>query len=141
MAGTTLKVLIRRITLEQNSNATTGAPLPFAIVRLTTAGTGGTALTPRPYDSTDAASGATGMTLPTVKGTEGVTLLEGVLTMRQTVAAAGTQPDDVWQWTQPANLKPIVIPAGTANGICLKLSSAIAAATGLCNIEFVELNY
>ena len=141
MAGASLPVRIRRIRIEQFANATTGAAMALSITRLSTAGTGGTAVTPRPFDTTDAAAGATAMTLPTVKGTETVSIFEMVLTMRQTVAAAGTQPDDFWEWTQLPNTKPIIIPAGAANGICIKNGTAIAAGTVIVTVELVETNF
>src|SRR5262245_59859384 len=74
MAGSSLNVYVHRIALYQLGLATTAAYGQINIFRLSTAGTGGTAFTPAPYDTNDAASGATSMTLPTVKGTEGVPL-------------------------------------------------------------------
>src|ERR1044071_6233690 len=72
MAGTTNPVFIRRIKIWKSVPATTAALIFFQLLRLTTAGTGGGTITPQQHDSTnDSAAGATAMTLPTVKGTEG----------------------------------------------------------------------
>jgi hypothetical protein len=133
MAGASLKVRIRRITVQQLAVVAAGNRIE--IVRLTTAGTGGGAVTARPYDTTDAAAGAAGMTLPTVKGTEGVFL--GSI-MPNMMTAVGTT--NRWEWTQRPNAKPIIIPTGTTNGIALKVSG-LAASTYDVEIEFVETAY
>jgi hypothetical protein len=141
MAGASLPVRIRRITIEQSANATTAALQVYAVLRLTTAGTGGTAVTPRPFDTADAASGATAMTLPTAKGTEGVELMRNAIILRQAISATATQLDDMVEWTQKPGQKPIIIPAGTTNGIAIKNLVATAAATMIVNVEFVETNF
>lgn len=141
MAGSTNHVRIRRITIEQSGNATTASVLSIIVVRLTTAGTGGSSVTPARYDNGDAASGATAMTLPSSKGTESTELQRTALLMRQTVATAGAQYDDKYEWVQSANVKPIIIPAGTSNGIAIKNLAAVAAATVTINVEFVEVPY
>jgi hypothetical protein len=133
MAGGTNKVRVRRITVQQVA-APAGANR-FEIYRVTTAGTGGTAITARPYDTSDAAAGAAGMTLPTVKGTEGVVL--GSL-LPQVITAAGTTAK--WEWRQHERGKPITIPAGTTNGIVLK-AIGLAATTYDFEIEFTESSF
>jgi hypothetical protein len=130
MAGGTNKVRVQRITVQQL--AVVAAANRFEIVRLTTAGTGGTAITARPYDTSDAAAGAAGMTLPGAKGTEGVFL--GSL-MPNMMTAVGTT--NRWEWTAGVASKPITIPAGTTNGIALKVSG-LAASTYDIEIMFVE---
>ena len=65
MAGASLRVGIRRITIYQRTAANTTRQVRFAVFRLTTAGTGGSAITPLPLDPASAASGATAATLPT----------------------------------------------------------------------------
>lgn len=139
MAGASLKVRIRRIRLDQAANATAGTIINFDIYRLSTAGTGGTVTTPRPMETTDAAAGATGMILPTVKGTESLQLWRMTFVLRQTVAAAGAQVDDMYEWVPAPNAKGIVIPAGTTNGIAIKNLAGLGAA-GSVNvvIDFVE---
>lgn len=133
MAGASLNLRIRRIRAVEIT-ATAGT-VRLEIVRLTTAGTGGTAVTARPFDTADAAAGAAGMTLPTVKGTEGVFLGSLVVGTYTAVGAA------YWQeWRQSPNGKPIVIPAGTANGIALKASGLAATAVDV-EIELVETSF
>jgi hypothetical protein len=140
MAGSSLKVRIRRIRWEQNGNATTGAIGNVELFRLTSAGTGGTAVTPRPFDTSDAAAGCTAMTLPTAKGTEGVLLARIAFAYRQTVATSGAQTNPVWEWTQLPGTKPLIIPAGTTNGIALKVSGNTGA-TVIINVELVETSF
>jgi hypothetical protein len=138
MAGASNYVRIHYIMVEQAANATTAAARAIELVRLTTAGTGGGAVTPRPFDTGDAAAGATAMTLPTVKGTEGVKLLRAHLLFRQAVAATAAQIDDIWEWTAHPRGKPIIIPAGAANGIAIKNVTATAAATANVTVIFTE---
>jgi hypothetical protein len=139
MAGASNYVRIRRIRVEQLASATTAAICNFQILRLTTAGTGGSVMTPRPWDSGDTAATATSMQVPTAKGTEGVELLRFAIAMRQAVSGTASPADDpVWEWAQLPGQKPLIIPAGTANGICVKNTTAVAAATVMVSVEFVE---
>lgn len=141
MAGSSLNVRIRKIRLEQSSNASTAGILTVQIWRLTTAGTGGTTVTARPLDSADSAAGATAMTLPTSKGTESVELIRTVLVFRQAVSATATQIDDAWEWVQQPNAKPLIIPSGTSNGIAVKNTTGTAGSGMTFNIEFVETSF
>lgn len=141
MAGSSKHVRIRRIRIEQQLNAGTASYSNIRVLRLTTAGTGGSSITPEEYDPGDAAAGATAMSLPSSKGTEGGALISTVLTFRQTIATSGTQPDDFFEWVQHPGQKPIIIPAGSANGIAIRNYSAIASASVTVNIEFVETDY
>ena len=142
MAGASLKVRIRYIRIEQVANATASTPTTIEIWRLSTAGTTpATTVTPRPFETTDVASGATGMTLPSVKGTESVAWRGLILPMRQTIAAAGSQVDGVFEWYQKLGQKPLIIAAGTANGIVIKNVAAVAGGSLMVNIEFVETSF
>lgn len=142
MAGASLKVRIRRITVYQVALATAAAFANLAIYRLTTAGTGGTALTPSPLESTDAASGATAMTLPTAKGTEGALIDFASPYLMQTVAASSQlmQPIAVWNF-DTIHSKPLIIPAGTSNGIAVKNIAAIPAAGVVIVVKFDESSF
>lgn len=141
-AGASLNVRVRRIRIEQGANATAVGFMNFEILRTTTAApTGGTAVTPGSFDTADAAAGATGRTLPTAKGTESTKLLDGTLIMRQALSATQTQPEEMYEWTQLPNAKPIVIAAGTTNGLVIKSLTGIAAATVRCTFEFVETSF
>src|SRR5436190_5578026 len=76
-AGASLKVRVHRIRIEQRASAAAVAVGLFQLLRTTTgAPTGGTAITPAPLDTADAASGAAARALPAVKGTEATQLME-----------------------------------------------------------------
>jgi hypothetical protein len=141
LAGSSLNLLIRRIYIEQATNATTVTGCSFELLRVTTAGTGGGAITPAKFNTADAAAGCTAMTLPTVKGTESTSMFRTSMIMRQAMLATGAQVDDAFQWDQSPYTGPIFIAAGTSNGIALKCISAVAAATVNVRFEIVETNY
>lgn len=141
MAGASLNVYITRIRVYQGGAATTATLGIINIHRLTTAGTGGGAVTPSPLDTSDAASGATAMTLPTVKGTEAAALHLGAHAFMQTTPVAGGDLT-LFDWDcDRLKVKPWRIPAGVANGIAVKMVSGIAAATAQVNVEFFEANH
>lgn len=138
MAGASLNVYIRRIWIWQTVAITTAAMTAWQLRRLTTAGTGGGTITPAPYELTDGASGATAMTLPTVKGSEGAFVLSGRALPIQTIPTSGQgQGLLLADINLDINLrsKTIRIPAGTANGVALKWQSA---STGL-SVEVAAL--
>jgi hypothetical protein len=138
MAGASLNVRIRRIIITQNAAAAAVGGLALRLFRLTTAGTGGGAVTPSKLDNADGAAGATAMTLPTAKGTEAVQVWGESL-----YAATGAIPmtRNRFEWLQVPNSKPIIIPAGTANGLAIKNATAVATATWDITVEFVETNF
>jgi hypothetical protein len=142
MAGASLNVYVRRIRLYQLAAATTVTVGQVNINRLTTAGTGGTAVTPAPLDTTDAASGATAMVLPTVLGTVG-TVIERVSayfvqTINASTPAGGLILDVDFD---RLHMKPLRIPAGITQGISVTLVTAIAGGTVLPVIEFTEASF
>jgi hypothetical protein len=141
MAGSTLNLYIRRVRIYQAGLATTAAIATIQLWRLTTAGTGGVANTPQPYDSTDAASGATGMTLPTAKGTETTHYVGVTAGFIQTVPTGGLNTLILDIDFDKLRIKCPRIPAGTANGFAIKNTTAIAAATVFPVIDFVEANF
>ena len=142
MAGASLVVRLRRVLIFQAGLAgavNTGA---FQLVRLTTAGTGGTAVTPGRVDNSDAAAGCTAMTLPTVKGTESTIIRQG----RIGVYAAqpsnpNAKPLEMWQENLSGRAKPFLIAAGTANGVAVKSMAAVAGLTVDVFAEVVETSY
>lgn len=142
MAGSSLRLRVRRIEVAQMGLATTGAFCQWAVYRLSTAGTGGGAITPQLLDPADAAAGATAMTLPTAKGTEGALLWSGATPMTQTITAtpAATNPILVLDFDD-ARRKPIHVAAGTSNGIALKNITAIAACTVVVTLWVTESNF
>ena len=142
MAGASLNVYIRRIRVTQLAAATTAAQVALVVTRLTTAGTGGTVVTPVAYDGNDSAAGATAMTLPTVKGTNGGTLWTEASYWYQTaptsVSGLGVLLDI--DFSRPRS-KSLRISAGVANGIAIQLQTAVAAATVIVAVEFSEANF
>jgi hypothetical protein len=137
MAGAGLNVRIRRIRVNQLAAAGGVNTIDLSIVRLTTAGTGGTVITPSKLDNGDAAAGATAMTLPTVKGTEGAILWDESMW----VGTAAIPPSNGrWEWVQHPGSKPIIIPAGATNGIAIK-NTALATATFSITVELVETSF
>jgi len=142
MAGASLKVRVRRIEITQLTLATTVTLMDVALLRLTSAGTGGTAVTPQVLDTADGASGATGMKLPTAKGTEGGNPGRSTMYMMQTLGVSATlgQPGLVWDFDRPRS-KPLVIPAGAANGLAIKNVTAVAAGNVTIQVWIDEANF
>jgi hypothetical protein len=143
MAGASLHVYVRLFLVTQSVVATTAALARLNIVRLTTAGTGGTVVTPSSFDTGDAAAGATGMTLPTVKGAEGASLWLQAAMYIQTVPTGGpaSAPTLFDRDYRNVRSKSIRIPAGAANGIAVKVTDAVAGANVVLMAEIVEANF
>lgn len=137
MAGASLNLRIRRIVIQQATGATSAAAGAIEVWRLTTAGTGGTAITPAKDDNGDGSSGATARSLTTAKGTESTRLFQANLVWRQTPPTGGGD-DTEWSWSPSPLMKPLIVPAGTANGLTIKVVTAIAGATANAWIEFTE---
>lgn len=141
-AGASLKVRIVKIHIEQSSNAAAAALASFSVFRTTTAApTGGTAVTPAPFDTSDAASGAAARTLPTAKGTETTELFRIHMPMRQAISTTQTQVDDQWEWQAADFSKSIIVPTGTTNGIVIKSNTAVGSAAVDVWFEFVETSF
>jgi hypothetical protein len=140
MAGSSLYVRIRRIAIMQKTAAGTAQVGEFDILRLTTAGTGGSALGINKADTADAAAGATAMSLPSSKGTEGLSVAFTSLLMSGSSTTVGTV-DTRAEWVAAPGTKGIVIAPGTSNGIAVKNNNAIASGTVTVVVEFVETSY
>jgi hypothetical protein len=141
MAGSSLHVLVRRIRLYQTVAATTANYDQFSLLRLTTAGTGGTALTPAPLDTSDSAAGCTAMTTPTAKGSESTQVGRMAAILEQTAPTAGASVV-LAEWDfEKLRGKALRIPSGTANGIALKNITASAGAQVQFEIIVSELNF
>lgn len=139
MAGASLPVQLRSIEMVQYALATTAEIKGIHLFRLSTAGTGGTNAPPQPHDPADTLA-CTGMTLPTAKGTEAATAL--LLPELHAVSALPYGPRSVWKWEQKPGVKPIIIPAGVANGIAFKtVSGGDAAMTIRIRVEVTEGNW
>jgi len=139
MAGSSLNIRLRRIWIYSATAPAAASPIQWDLLRLSSAGTGGGVVTARPMDASDAAAGATAMTLPTVLGATGVTLL----TIRKTLLPYASRNDGERNpvWEQQLGTKPFIIPAGVANGIVLKNNSPIATATVDVVVEFIEVAF
>jgi hypothetical protein len=137
-ADGTLYTRIKRIMVEQVVGATTATLAQLQIVRVSTAGTGGSAITARGLDAADS-YGGTIATLPTVKGTEGNILLQKRLQLLTTaqVAATTVNPNS-WEWQAMPNhgKKAITIGPTSTDGIVLKIVTGIATSTVDITLEF-----
>jgi hypothetical protein len=141
MAGASLRVGIRRITVYQRAAASTTRQARIGIYRLSSAGTGGSAITPDPLDPADAASGATSATLPTGKGTEGVDvggLHNGII--QSTITNQTVNPLFDVDFGRDRE-KALWIAAGTSNGIAIKNLVADNTVTYDLFVRFVEAGW
>lgn len=139
MAGSLNRVVLRRLQVSQIVNAGAETRCVFQLLRLTSAGTGGTSYTPAAVDPVDTATAATAMTAPSAKGTEGTVLWTQARTIPDTALTNTTEPLLIdLDWRDPRTKGP-VIAAGTSNGLALKNITAVATATVHIWAEFVEL--
>lgn len=137
MAGASLNVYVRRIAIFQQGFTTAAAGI-YAVSRVTTAGTGGTTVSSVPLDTTDVAPGATGMHSVATPGTLGTTTHQFTIPH---LAAVGAGASIILDLDSPRS-KPIRIPAGTSNGIVIRLLAAGGASnTVTAFIEFSEANF
>src|SRR3972149_4253583 len=139
MAGASLNLYVRRVHIAQQVLAGSAPLGAWSLCRLTAAGTGVSALTPRPLDPGDAASGATARYAVTAsKGTEGVFLFGESMMLPSTAVAPAGRSDVSFDLLRT---KAIRIPAGTSNGIAIKNGAAIASASVVITIWFDEANF
>lgn len=138
MAGSSLNVRIRRIEIWPNGFASTPTVDGFNLLRLTSAGTGGTVMGLAAMNPADAAAGATSMTLPTVKGVESNSLLAANCGIWSAAPTAGTYgPLIAWE-LDGEHLPPVVIAAGTANGVAIKNAAGVTGGSVAINIWLTE---
>lgn len=141
MAGASLRVGIRRITIFQNGAANASRQARFGIYRLTSAGTGGSAITPAALDPASAAAGGTAATLPSSKGTEGV-LVGGIHSaIIQSTITNQTMNPLVDLDFGLGREKGLWIAAGASNGITLKNLVADSTVTYDIFLRFVEAGW
>lgn len=136
MAGATYRVGLRRLIVTQIANGTTQVN-QWQLVRLSSAGTGGTSYTPRNVDNADPAAGATAMTLPSAKGSEGFIPWTDTVLTHAVAATVGLNPIFDRSWGDPQT-KTIWILPGTSNGIALKNITASAGGTYYIQAVIVE---
>ncbi len=70
-------------------------------------------------------------------GTEGAILLHVAMPF----TAAAPETANYWEWRQVQNQKPLVIAAGTSNGIVIKNIAAVTGGGVVAVIEFDESNF
>lgn len=127
---------IHRIYVATRGAGTAGV-LDLRVLRTSTAGSGGTTVNARPFDSADTAPyGGTVQTRPSSKGTEGNQLLQRAI---PTYAATGSVGSTEWRADDKA--KPIILGTSTANGICLKVQTGIASITVDIEVEFTVTSF
>jgi hypothetical protein len=140
MAGSSNYLRVNKIYFQQvaSTSAANAAISSFRVYRLTTAGSGGTSITPAKFDAGDPAAGATAMTLPSSKGTEGDALWPFALVIRKAISDTTAQAEMTWQWEASARAKGLIVAAGTTNGLAIKTISGRAGATISGYIELTE---
>lgn len=121
MAGTSKRFALRRLKLWLTAAATAAAIKQMQLVLLTTAGTGGGAITPCAIDRADTTFSGASQTLPSSKGTESDILWEFDCAAWAAVPTTGILPPIIDEEWDDRGSKSIVIPAGTSNGLALKL--------------------
>lgn len=135
MAPVGVYVRVQKIVLWQYAAASTAAVGRIHVMRLTTAGSGGTTVDPQAFDA-DNTAGTTAQTLPSSKGTEGVLLIPFVKVFRQAILATSTQDDGPISWQASPRGQSIILDPST--GLILKNIAAHASATVSGYIEFTE---
>lgn len=143
MAGAANRLTLLYLCVTQVAIATAAAVKEFALFRLTTAGTGGTAVTPRAANPATGAVDGSAMTLPTAKGTEGNQLWTGTGLVFFTVPTTGQLwPLVCLDWRGALRSQAPEIAAGTSNGLALKIIPSDAGApTVRIYAEFFERSY
>ena len=128
----TLYTRINWFEIQQQTLAGAAATAEIRVLRTTTAGTGGTAISCYPMDGGDTSPYAgAAMTLPSSKGTEGVLLYQ----VRVPILAAA--PILIGgRWERQTYEKPIIIAQATTNGIVFKLITGIATSTVNITVGF-----
>lgn len=124
MAGANNRLTLVYLRVTQVAVATAAAVKEFALFRLTTAGTGGTSITPRATNPASSAAGSTAMTLPSSKGTEGNQLWTDtglVFSTVPTTGAADALTLVEWDWRGDLRDQAPEVAAGTSNGLALKI--------------------
>lgn len=126
---------LRSVTIRQSTLAGSAGTLGIQLLRISTAGTGGTTVTPRGLDAADTYAGAA-MTLPTAKGTEGNVLQQ----WRLPVVAAQPMIYECG-WEHRLGAKPIIFGTSTANGIAFKVVAGIASCKADIVAVFIVTSY
>jgi hypothetical protein len=123
-AGASSPVRIWYVSIYQTALATAANRMRIVMQRHAVAGTDGTLLTNYRHDRSDPAPGFTARTLPTTAVSSDVFLPASITMYQAHPIGAGAS----WEWSadKGGRLKPIVIPAGTTNGVAFINSVAVA---------------
>lgn len=125
---------INGIWISQTTLAGGAATANIQVIRTSTAGSGGGAISAYPADAGDTSPYAgTIQTLPSSKGTEGVTLFGGPLGI---VAAQPMNVQNQLFYRMDADEKEIIIGTANTDGICIKIVTAIATSKVDLLVEF-----
>lgn len=135
--GTNYTRLVHFTITETEDGPASAGYLKLALYRLSTAGTGGTAITASAFDSADTYGGDCRQ-VPTSKGTEGALLWTGYLSLAQTPASSAVNR---FEWTMPPGGKPIIFGTGTGAGVAFKVIDAVASASVIVRAEIVVTSY
>ena len=137
--GTNYSRLLRYWITATSDGPVADTTIQIGLVRLTTAGTGGSAVTPAPYDTADTYAGGA-MTLPSSKGTESTTLHRWFLNAESAPASTNAFSQDfVWEASRWA--KPIIFGTGTGAGLCWKVIQEVASCSLSIHAEFVVSSF
>lgn len=133
-------VRLRRIKIHQSTAAGAAATAYFGVYRTTTAGTGGTVVDARPFDSADTNPyGGTVASAPTSKGTEGDQLLHMRVGLN---SAANLTNIYMTEWVaRDDNTKSILLGSAVTGGIAIKNETAVGTAKVDIEVEFVVTSY
>lgn len=130
---------LRSVSLAQSTLSGAVNTAMIAIYRLSTAGTGGSAVSSYPFDAADTSPyGGGAMTLPTVKGTEGTLLYQFRLGV---TATNPMNSNDQLLWVPTDDQKPIIWGTSIANGIAFKIVGNVATAAVDCIVTFTLSTY
>jgi len=121
----------------QGYNSSAASTVRLLLYRLSSAGTGGSSITPSPFDTSDTYGGGA-MTLPSSKGTEGALL--GSFLVPLPVVGGNTVGASVG-WHQLPGMKPIIFGTATSNGIAVKIATGVANGALLVRAVFVTTTY
>lgn len=135
--GTNYSRLVRAWVTPTDDIPAAASVVTLQIVRTTTAGSSGSAVTAGAFDTADTYAG-TIQTLPSSKGTEGAVLWQ------RRIALASAQPVVIPGapfYEQHHQSKPIVFGAATASGIVLKVVTGVASCTVDVVAEFIVTPY
>lgn len=129
---------LRRLEIKQATAPGASGTLDLRLLRTSTAGSGGTTVSPRPFDAadTDPFAGVC-QTRPSSKGTEGNQLLQCRV---QTNTTNSSSTPYLWRADQ-ANSKPIIWGTSTANGLVLKVQTGVATVTVDVELEFTVSSF